>query len=132
MKRKNYIFSLASALLMGTMALSLTACSSEDIVANNTQQPAQGEVRTYTVSIPATFSDNAGTRAVAFDNSGTFFNHRGVRCYVVLHYELNKWLALAFKYSVSQYLDDSLFGTGYEELDSKHRQQWRLQLRLKL
>ena len=71
MKRKNYIFSLASALLMGTMALSLTACSSEDIVANNTQQPAQGEVRTYTVSIPATFSDNAGTRAVAFDNSGS-------------------------------------------------------------
>lgn len=71
MKRKNYIFSLASALLMGTMALSLTACSSEDNIANNTQQPAQGEARTYTVSIPATFSDNAGTRAVAFDNSGS-------------------------------------------------------------
>lgn len=69
MKRKNYIFSLALALLMGTMTMSLTACSSEDIVANNTQQPAQGEVRTYTVSIPATFSDNAGTRAVDF--SGT-------------------------------------------------------------
>ena len=70
MKRKNYIFSLASALLMGTMTMSLTACSNEDNVANNTQQPAQGEVRTYTVSIPATFSDNAVTRAVAFDNSG--------------------------------------------------------------
>ena len=69
---------------------------------------------------------------VAFDNSGTFFNHRGVRCYVVLHYELNKWIALAFKYSVSQYLDDSLFGTGYEELDTNHRHQWRLQLRMKL
>ena len=71
MKRKNYIFSLASALLMGTMALSLTACSSEDNIVNNTQQPAQDEVRTYTVSIPATFSDNAGTRAVEFDNSST-------------------------------------------------------------
>lgn len=71
MKRKNYIFSLASALLMGTMALSLTACSSEDNIVNNTQQPAQGEVHTYTVSIPATFSDNAGTRAVEFDNSST-------------------------------------------------------------
>ena len=70
MKRKNYIFSLASALLMGTMALSLTACSSEDNIVNNTQQPAQDEVRTYTVSIPATFSDNAGTRAVEFDNTG--------------------------------------------------------------
>lgn len=72
MKRKNYIISLASALLMGTMALSLTACSSEDNIANNTQQPAQGEARTYTVSIPATFSgDEAQTRAVTFDNSGT-------------------------------------------------------------
>jgi len=71
MKRKNYIFSLASALLMGTMALSLTACSSEDNIVNNIQQPAQGEVHTYTVSIPATFSDNAGTRAVAFDNNGS-------------------------------------------------------------
>lgn len=71
MKRKNYIISLASALLMGTMALSLTACSSEDNIVNSAQQPAQGEVRTYTVSLPATFSDNAGTRAVAFDNSGT-------------------------------------------------------------
>ena len=72
MKRKNYIFSLALALLMGTMALSLTACSSEDNIVNNTQQPAQGEVRTYTVSIPATFSgDEAQTRAVTFDNSGT-------------------------------------------------------------
>lgn len=72
MKRKNYIISLASALLMGTMALSLTACSSEDNIANNIQQPAQGEARTYTVSIPATFSgDEAQTRAVTFDNSGT-------------------------------------------------------------
>ena len=72
MKRKNYIFSLALALLMDTMALSLTACSSEDNIVNNTQQPAQGEVRTYTVSIPATFSgDEAQTRAVTFDNSGT-------------------------------------------------------------
>lgn len=72
MKRKNYIISLALALLMGTMTMSLTACSSEDNIVNNTQQPAQGEVRTYTVSIPATFSgDEAQTRAVTFDNSGT-------------------------------------------------------------
>ncbi len=70
MKRKNYIFSLALALLMGTLTMSLTACSNEDIVANNTQQPAQGEVRTYTVSIPATIGgDEAQTRAVDF--SGT-------------------------------------------------------------
>ena len=70
MKRKNYIFSLALALLMGTLTMSLTACSNEDIVANNTQQPAQGEVRTYTVSIPATIGgDEAQTRAVDFNGT---------------------------------------------------------------
>ena len=69
---------------------------------------------------------------VAFDNSGTFFNHRGIRCYVVLHYELSKWFSLAFKYSISRYLDDSLFGSDYEALNTNHRQQWRVQLRLKL
>ena len=70
MKRKNYIFSLALALLMGTLTMSLTACSNEDIVANNTQQPAQGEVRTYTVSIPATIGgDEVQTRAVDFNGT---------------------------------------------------------------
>ena len=69
---------------------------------------------------------------VAFDNSGTFFNHRGVRAYAVVHYDINRWFTLAFKYSVSQYLDDSLFGSDYEALETSHRQQWRLQLRLNL
>lgn len=69
MKRKNTIFSLASALCMGAAALAMTACSSEDnIVSNNHQQNA--EVKTYTISIPADFSSSAQTRAVDFDNSG--------------------------------------------------------------
>ena len=55
---------------MGAAALAMTACSSEDnIVSNDLQQNA--EVKTYTVSIPATFGDGAQTRAVEFDNSGT-------------------------------------------------------------
>ena len=62
------MFSLASALLIGT-ALSLTACSSEDNIVNNIQQPAQNEVHTYHVCIPASFGDDAQTRAVDF--SGT-------------------------------------------------------------
>lgn len=43
-------------------AVGLTACSSEDNFDNN-QQPAQSEVHTYSVCIPATFGD-AQTRAV--------------------------------------------------------------------
>ena len=69
MKRKNYIFSLASALCLGAAALAMTACSSEDnIVSNN--QPQNAEVKTYTINIPATFGDDAQTRAVTFDNTG--------------------------------------------------------------
>lgn len=69
MKRKNYIFSLASALCLGAAALAMTACSSEDNFKNNLQQNA--ELHTYTVSIPATFGDDpAQTRAVEFDNTG--------------------------------------------------------------
>lgn len=69
---------------------------------------------------------------LAYDNSGVFFNHRGVRLYAVLHYELNRWLTLAAKYSISHYLDGNMFGSGYESTNADHRQQWHLQLRLKL
>lgn len=69
---------------------------------------------------------------LALDNNGTFFNHRGIRCYAVIHYDCNRWLAFAFKYSLTRYLDDSLFGTGYDALETNHRQQWHLQMRLKL
>lgn len=68
---------------------------------------------------------------LAFDNSGVFFNHRGLRFYTVIHYDMNRWLALAAKYSLSRYLDDSLFGSGYDALGTNHRQQWYLQMRLK-
>lgn len=68
--RKNSFLNIAAALCMGAAALAMTACSSEDnIVSNDLQQNA--EVKTYTVSIPATFGDGAQTRAVEFDNSGT-------------------------------------------------------------
>lgn len=69
---------------------------------------------------------------LAFDNSGTFFYHRGIRCYASVHYDLNRWFAVALKYSLTRYLDDSLFGTGYDALETNHRQQWHLQVRLKL
>ena len=55
---------------MGAAALAMTACSNEDNIVNNDLQQ-NAEVKTYTVSIPATFGDDAQTRAVEFDNSGT-------------------------------------------------------------
>ena len=61
--RKNNFVNIAAALWMGAAALAMTACSSEDNFENN-QQPAQNEVRTYHVCIPASFGDDAQTRAV--------------------------------------------------------------------
>lgn len=69
---------------------------------------------------------------VAFDNSGIFYYHRGVRCYAVLHYDISRWFSLAFKYSINHYLDGNLFGSGYDALNTKHRHQWHIQLQLKL
>lgn len=68
--RRNSFYSIAAALLMGAAAIGLAACTSEDNIADN-QQPAAGEARTYTVSIPATLGGGSSqTRAVEFDNNG--------------------------------------------------------------
>ena len=67
---------------------------------------------------------------LAFDNSGVAFLHQGVRLYCVLHYNISKWLLLGLKYSVTQYLDNTIYGSGLDALESTHRQQLRLQARL--
>ena len=65
--KKNIIYSLAATFITAALTLgSLTACSNEDIVAD--QQTAT-QAQTYTVSIPASMGDEGKTRAVDF--SGT-------------------------------------------------------------
>lgn len=62
--RKNSFLNIAAALWMGVVAaVGLSACSSEDNLSIN-PQPAQNEVHTYHVCIPASFGDDAQTRAV--------------------------------------------------------------------
>ena len=71
--KKNFLNTLAAALLTGAVAVSgLTACSSSDdnILGEQpaTEQPAA--VKTYRVSIPASFGGDEGqTRAVSFDGT---------------------------------------------------------------
>ena len=73
--KKNFLNTLAAALLTGAVAVSgLTACSSSDdnILGEQpaTEQPAA--VKTYRVSIPASFGgDGAQTRAVSFDGTAS-------------------------------------------------------------
>ena len=70
--KKNFLNTLAAALLTGVVAVSgLTACSSDDNILGEqptTEQPTA--VKTYQVNIAATL-DEAQTRAVTFDNDAT-------------------------------------------------------------
>ena len=75
--KKNFLNTLAAALLTGVVAVSgLTACSSDDNILGEqptTEQPATEQpaaVKTYQVNIAATL-DEAQTRAVTFDNDAT-------------------------------------------------------------
>ena len=75
--KKNFLNTLAAALLTGVVAVSgLTACSSDDNILGEqptTEQPATEQpaaVKTYQVNIAATL-DESQTRAVTFNNDAT-------------------------------------------------------------
>ena len=75
--KKNFLNTLAAALLTGVVAVSgLTACSSDDNILGEqptTEQPATEQpaaVKTYQVNIAATL-DESQTRAVTFNNTPT-------------------------------------------------------------
>ena len=75
--KKNFLNTLAAALLTGVVAVSvLTACSSDDNILGEqptTEQPATEQpaaVKTYQVNIAATL-DESQTRAVTFNNTST-------------------------------------------------------------
>ena len=71
--KKNFLNTLAAALLTGAVAVSgLTACSSSDdnILGEQPATEQSAAVKTYRVSIPASFGgDGAQTRAVSFDGT---------------------------------------------------------------
>lgn len=65
--KKNYIYSLAATFITAALTLgSFTACSSEDLMVADTNNP---QAPTYTICIPASMGGDAQTRAVDF--SGT-------------------------------------------------------------
>ena len=63
---KKSIFTLGALAIAVALTAGFTACTNDDNI--NVEQPAA--VKTYTVSIPASFEGDATTRAVTFDNSG--------------------------------------------------------------
>lgn len=71
--KKSYIYSLAATFITAALALgSLTACSNEDIVAEETLDGATAKSPVvYSVNIPATLGDDGTTRAVTEKDYGT-------------------------------------------------------------
>ena len=71
--KKSYIYSLAATFITAALALgSLTACSNEDIVAEETLDGVTAKSPVvYSVNIPATLGDDGTTRAVTEKDYGT-------------------------------------------------------------
>ena len=59
------------------------------------------------------------------------YQNEGYRCYLVAKYDINRHWNIGIKYGITAYTDRDTFGSSYEQIDANHRQQWRVQMRLK-
>ena len=78
------------------------------------------EARLYTVESDFIYQYNS----MAYQNEG-------YRCYLVARYDITPHWNIGIKYGITAYTDRDTFGSSYESIDSNHRQQWRIQMRLK-
>ena len=63
-------------------------------------------------------------------NTSSFLNE-GYRFYLLLRYDISTHWNIGIKYAITAYSDRDTFGSSYELIDANHRQQWRIQMRLK-
>lgn len=68
---------------------------------------------------------------VAYQLSSPAFSGQGMRFYLVARYSPIASLTISAKYAITIYSDAETIGTGYEQTEGDHRQQWKLQLRWK-
>lgn len=66
-----------------------------------------------------------------YQSNSVVFQNEGWRCYLLLKWEVTEHWNIGFKYGVTVYTDKDSFGSGYELISVPHRQQWRIQMRLK-
>lgn len=78
------------------------------------------EARIYTVESDFIYQYNSTT-----------YQNEGMRGYLLLKYDFNQHWNIGIKYSITNYTDRDNFGSSYELIESSHRQQWRVQMRLK-
>lgn len=66
-----------------------------------------------------------------YNYSSALYQNEGCRFYLLLRYDINPHWNFGFKYGITAYADRDTFGSGYDQIDANHRQQWRIQIRLK-
>ena len=66
-----------------------------------------------------------------YQSNSMVYQNEGFRCYLLLRYDIKKWWNIGIKYGITGYVDKDSFGSGYELIEGNHRQQWRVQMRLK-
>ena len=66
-----------------------------------------------------------------YQYSGALYQNEGCRVYLLLRYDITPNWNIGFKYGLTVYTDKETFGSSYEQIDANHRQQWRIQMRLK-
>ena len=101
--KKNFIYSLAATFITAALTLgSFTACSNEDLVAD-TQKTIVKEAPVCYFNIPASFENDAQTRAVTIgENTATTTFASTDKVYVVI--EHNGTYAISYEASGSAYL----------------------------
>lgn len=78
------------------------------------------EARLYTVESDFIYQYNSAV-----------YQNEGLRTYLVARYDISEHWNIGFKYGITAYSDRETVGSGYEQIDGNHRQQWRIQMRLK-
>jgi hypothetical protein len=67
--KKNFIYSLAATLMMGSAALGISSCSNDELPVGNEAQIAKDGAKTYSFSVQAVMDNEAGTRVFTLDES---------------------------------------------------------------
>jgi hypothetical protein len=66
-----------------------------------------------------------------YNYSSTLYQNEGCRFYLLLRYDITPNWNIGLKYGITAYADKETFGSSYEQIDTNHRQQWKIQMRLK-
>lgn len=66
-----------------------------------------------------------------YQYNSAIYQNEGCRFYLLMKYDINESWNIGVKYAITSYADKDEFGSGYDLIDANHRQQWKVQLRLK-